>query len=159
MPKFDPKKQSWLLIAVMLLATALLGVLGEEPVATAQQPGSGPDASGGAGATEKIAEAFANRAGGIQVAGSGVVSKLLPDDLKGSRHQKFILRLTDGRTVLIAHNIDLAPRVDGLNKGDRVEFHGVYEWNPQGGVIHWTHDDPAGQHPDGWLKHDAKTYR
>ena len=64
-----------------------------------------------------------------------------------------------GQTVLISHNIDRAPRIDSLRVGDRVEFQGEYEWNPQGGVVHWTHHDPAGRHAGGWLKHEGKTYR
>ena len=85
--------------------------------------------------------------------------KVLRDDLDGSRHQRFILELGSGQTVLISHNIDLAPRIGGLSEGDRVEFFGEYEWNPQGGVIHWTHHDPGGRHVGGWLKHDGNTYQ
>ncbi|EEZ38985.1 hypothetical protein VDA_000130 [Photobacterium damselae subsp. damselae CIP 102761] len=33
-----------------------------------------------------------------------------------------------------------------------MQFYGEYEWNHQGGVIHWTHKDPKQKHPDGWLK-------
>ena len=85
--------------------------------------------------------------------------RLLPDDNDGSRHQKFIVRLDSGNTILIAHNIDLAPRIDRLRRGDRIEFYGEYEWNDRGGVVHWTHDDPAGRHEDGWLRHKGKTYQ
>ena len=95
----------------------------------------------------------------MQVEGQGEVTRILPDDNNGSRHQRFILRLADGHTVLIAHNIDLAPRVKNLNTGDSIAFYGEYEWNEKGGVIHWTHRDPAGRHVNGWLKHQGKTYQ
>ena len=108
---------------------------------------------------DALAAAYQSRQSDVQVSGEGVVSRVLADDRQGSRHQRFILRLHDGQTVLIAHNIDLAPRIKGLKPGDRVEFHGEYEWNERGGVIHWTHHDPQGRHPDGWLKHHGRTYQ
>lgn len=104
-------------------------------------------------------EAFKNRQSNIQVEGEGIVIKILPDDTKGSRHQRFILELSSGQTLLIAHNIDLAPRIDSLKLGDKVRFYGEYEWNNKGGVLHWTHHDPNSRHPNGWLKHDRKTYQ
>lgn len=102
---------------------------------------------------------FSEQKSNVQVTGRGTVVKVLPDDLKGSKHQKMILRVSSGQTVLIAHNIDLAPRIPNLKKGDRIQFHGEYEWNEKGGVVHWTHRDPAQRHPDGWLKHDGKIYQ
>jgi hypothetical protein len=96
---------------------------------------------------------------GQQVQGSGEVIRILSDDNDGSRHQRFILELSSGRTLLIAHNIDLAPRISGLRVGDTVSFYGEYEPNPQGGVIHWTHHDPQGRHADGWLEHEGRRYR
>ncbi len=90
---------------------------------------------------------------------SGKVIALLRDDNEGSRHQKFLLELANGQTVLVAHNIDLAPRIEALQKGDQVDFYGEYEHSDKGGVIHWTHLDPAQKHAHGWLKHQGKTYQ
>ncbi|GAC1369855.1 MAG: DUF3465 domain-containing protein [Aquirhabdus sp.] len=98
------------------------------------------------------------------VEGKGTVVKVLKDDNKaggenGSRHQRFLLRLDSGQTVLVAHNIDLAPRIEVLNEGDTVIFKGEYVSNDRGGVIHWTHRDPHGRHEDGWLKRNGQVYQ
>ncbi len=106
-----------------------------------------------------IGRAFASGASGIQVEGEGTVVRVLPDDLNGSRHQRFIVQLASGQTLLFAHNIDIAPRIDGLEPGDSVRFNGEYAWNAKGGVIHWTHHDPQGRHVAGWVIHNGKTYR
>ena len=110
-------------------------------------------------ATDTILQAYTNHQSSIQVKGEGSVVRLLKDDLKGSRHQRFILRLPSGQTVLVAHNIDLSPRINGLQKGDIVRFYGQYEWNNKGGIIHWTHHDPNGRHINGWLEHSGRTYQ
>ena len=112
-----------------------------------------------ANSSSRIVEAYKNREYDVQVRGEGTVSRVLSDDNDGSRHQRFILEIAPGQTVLVAHNIDLAPRVAGISVGDAVEFYGVYEWNERGGVIHWTHHDPRGQHVGGWLKHRGQTYQ
>jgi hypothetical protein len=108
---------------------------------------------------DALENAFANRRSNLQIAGQGTVVKVLPDDNNGSRHQRIIIRLESGRTLLLAHNIDLAQRIDTLRAGDIVAFYGEYEWNPKGGVIHWTHHDPQGRHPAGWIRHDGQTYQ
>ena len=107
---------------------------------------------------DAILSAFTNHRSDLQVKGKGIVSRTLRDDDEGSRHQKFILKLDNGQSLLVAHNIDLAPRVNGIRSGDKIEFYGEYEWSEQGGVLHWTHDDPRGRHKNGWLKHNGKTY-
>jgi hypothetical protein len=106
-----------------------------------------------------IGRAFASRASNVQVEGEGTVASVLPDDLNGSRHQRFIIQLASGQTLLIAHNIDIAPRIDGLAAGDLVRFNGEYVWNAKGGVVHWTHHDPQGGHIAGWVIHNGKTYK
>ncbi|MEM7394324.1 MAG: DUF3465 domain-containing protein [Verrucomicrobiota bacterium] len=105
-----------------------------------------------------IENAYKNRQSDVQVETSGMVEKILPDDNEGSRHQKFIVRLASDHTVLIAHNIDLAPRVAGIREGDTVRFAGEYEWTERGGVVHWTHHDPRGKHPGGWIEHAGRVY-
>ena len=118
-------------------------------------PGNRVEAAG----EHQIAEAYQNQVSDVQVTGSGRIIKILADDIKGSRHQKFILKLADGQTLLVAHNIDLAPRLDGLRPGDSVKFYGEYEWNKLGGVLHWTHHDPAGRHANGWLEYRGRRYQ
>lgn len=105
-----------------------------------------------------ILEAYREQRGDVQVRGGGVVVKVLPDDTRGSQHQRFLLEIPSGLTLLVAHNIDLAPRIPGLREGDRVDFYGEYEWNDKGGVIHWTHHDPGGRHVGGWLEHAGQRY-
>jgi hypothetical protein len=107
--------------------------------------------------SDAIASAFKEHRSGVQVTGEGIVTKILKDDNDGSRHQRFILSMASGQTLLVAHNIDIAPRLTALKTGDSVAFNGVYEWNEKGGVIHWTHHDPTGRHSPGWLKHGDQT--
>lgn len=106
-----------------------------------------------------INKAYQSKQSDIQVQGTGKVIKVLKDDTKGSRHQKFLVKLPSNLTLLIAHNIDLSPRLANIKAGDRIEFYGEYEWNNKGGVIHWTHHDPRKKHKDGWLKHNGVIYQ
>jgi hypothetical protein len=106
-----------------------------------------------------LEKAYANQQSQVQVQGSGVVVKVLADDNNGSRHQRFIIKLASGQTLLVAHNIDLAPKITAIKENDLISFFGVYEWNAKGGVIHWTHRDPNNRHLHGWLKHNGITYQ
>lgn len=82
----------------------------------------------------------------------------MTDDDDGSQHQRFVLRLKDGQTLVIAHNVDLADRVP-VGLGDRIRFRGMYEWNDLGGLVHWTHHDPMGTEDGGWIRYRQKVYR
>ena len=99
------------------------------------------------------------RRSGDQLTTSGVVLRILTDDRDGSRHQRFILRLNGGDTLLIAHNIDLAPRLEGLAVGERVRVSGEFAWNPRGGTLHWTHRDPKGRHVPGYIEWRGRRYQ
>jgi hypothetical protein len=109
-------------------------------------------------AKDQLETFYANKQSDIVVETRGEVIKLLADDTEGSRHQKFIMQLPSGHTVLISHNIDLAPRVNALKNNDTIKIKGEYEWSERGGVIHWTHHDPIGRHEDGWIEHQGKRY-
>ena len=122
-------------------------------------------AAAGSGSVDRVARgdaalarAFDAHSSDLEVEGQGIVVRVLADDDEGARHQRFILRLDSGQTLLVAHNIDIAPRVDGLAVGDVVVFRGVYEWNAEGGTVHWTHRDPGGAHTAGWLRRDGRLY-
>ena len=105
-----------------------------------------------------IADAFKNNKSDVQVEGQGTVIKLLADDTKGNEHQKFIVELASGQTIMFAHNISISDKIENLKKGDEIKFAGEYVWNDEGGLVHWTHHDPSGKHHDGWIEHNGKRY-
>lgn len=140
-------------LLLIVLGYAYFGSQGTEaPVNPPQPPMESGQASGLPATKEPALH------DGQQAHGSGIVTRILADDNDGSRHQRFILELPSGRTLLVAHNIDVAPRVMALQRGDIVEFNGVFETNERGGVIHWTHHDPQRRHVGGWLQHNGQRY-
>lgn len=150
----------WLLIVALVFAgyaglTQYGGLSSNDPasISTNSNPSSSSNSD------SLLARAFEHKTSNLQIEGKGTVTKILKDDTDGSRHQRFIIRLDSGQTLLIAHNIDLAPRINALREGDTLRFYGEYEWSAKGGVIHWTHRDPRGRHVAGWLKHNGQTYQ
>jgi hypothetical protein len=111
------------------------------------------------GGDARIAQAYARHESNVPIALHGRVKRLLPDDTRGSPHQRFLLLLASGHTLLIAHNTELAPRVEGLSVGAEVSLQGEYEWNDKGGVVHWTHHDPDGRRQGGWIEFAGRRYR
>ncbi len=142
------KRRFFIPITVLLLLFFAASRFVDLPV---EQPGEG-------NIHATLETAIANQLSDVVVSGSGVVIRTLSDDTRGSRHQRFIIRVDDGRTLLMVHNIDLAPRIDSLQKGDKIDFKGKYIWNKKGGLVHWTHHDPAGKHPPGWIRHHNRLY-
>jgi hypothetical protein len=125
----------------------------DRPAATAESVAASADVGDAI-----LARAFAERTSDLEVEGQGTVVQLLADDTSGARHQRFIVQLANGQTLLIVHDIDIAPRVGSLLVGHTVSFKGEYVWNAQGGLVHWTHHDPTGSHEAGWIKYDGQTY-
>lgn len=150
-----PKKRSiFAALAVLVLAIAL-PQLQQHPA----EPSAKVAAPTRADAPLSAEEAQKRRLSRVWVEGAGTVVRILPDDNDGHRHQRFILRLSNGKTLLVAHNIDLAPRLRGLRRGERVAFSGEFVSNSKGGVLHWTHHDPSGRREGGWLRYRGELYR
>ncbi len=145
-------KKLWLPVIVVVL----VGYYHFRDIPPAQTLAAKPAADLIQADNSSLKHAIDSRASGVEVQGAGMVARILPDDTEGDRHQRFIVRLTSGETILIAQNIDISPRVDALNVGDRVSFQGEYVSNDKGGVVHWTHHDPRGRHQDGWIDHNGQ---
>ena len=105
-----------------------------------------------------LADAYAHRGSNLQVLVRGRVVKFLSDDIEGVKHQRMILELENRQTLLVAHNIDLAPRIPEAALGHVVYLYGEYVWNERGGLIHWTHKDPSRFHPDGWIQWQGRRF-
>ena len=119
-PLLDVGRQSGkTLVKKLILIGIALAVAYVGGVESGLIPGRQHDAAIGAnGADAVLSAAFENRRSDVQVQGSGHVTRVLPDDNDGSRHQRFIVRLASGQTLLVAHNIDLANRVAAVKPGD-----------------------------------------
>ena len=144
-----PSIRTWVTVGAFLLSLAY-AILENRPDVLSGTPLQ----DGGS-----VVRLYQEHRSGEMTEGSGIVERVLRDDNDGSRHQRFILRIESEHTLLVSHNIDLASRLADLEAGDQVLFRGQYEWNEQGGVLHWTHHDPSGRRPAGWLQHLGATYR
>lgn len=119
-------------------------------------------ASNGSSAPDNAAvcKAFSGGQSHVEVTAGGRVARdfgVRPG--RQSAHEGFLLRLSS--------DCDLVVRVEAntdftgafvLRRGQPVEVRGEYEYYPLGGVIHWTHRDPRGRHPDGFIQTGGKSY-
>lgn len=106
----------------------------------------------------QILQAQQQRAQKVWLMVQAAVLRNLPDDRRPPCHQRFLLKLDNGSTVMVAHNTDLAPRVP-VSPGNVVLIRGEYIWNEKGGVLHWTHHDPQGTEEGGWIQLNGQTYK
>lgn len=85
------------------------------------------------------------------------VKKMLRYDDRGVPHEKFLLQLSNGSTILVAHNTQMAPFVP-IQAGDIVTVSGEFIWNAKGGLIHWTHHTDTPKHAGGYIDFNGKRY-
>lgn len=90
---------------------------------------------------------------------SAKVIKLLRNDNKGARHQRWIIQTSNGSTVTVVHNIDLAEKVP-LSAGDEIDVAGelVFGDRKKDPILHWTHADPQKKRIGGYVVHLGKKY-
>jgi hypothetical protein len=98
----------------------------------------------------------------VEVTAQGSAARLLGIRMGPSgAHEGFILHLRGayghGLTVKVEDNIDITGPVP-LQAGDDVEVRGEYIYNARGGIIHYTHHDPRGKHPPGYIRVHGRTY-
>lgn len=69
-------------------------------------------------------------------------------------HEGFIVR-AGGATYRVEDNVNITGPIP-LRRGDVVTLLGQFECDDR--VIHWTHHDPRGRHPSGYIEVNAKLY-
>ncbi|HTU82610.1 MAG TPA: DUF3465 domain-containing protein [Candidatus Acidoferrales bacterium] len=60
--------------------------------------------------------------------------------------------------IEVVDNVAIAPRCP-VRVGDRVEICGEMVHDPgRPPIVHWTHHDPGGRHPDGFIRLRGRVY-
>ncbi|MCA1778196.1 MAG: DUF3465 domain-containing protein [Xanthomonadaceae bacterium] len=106
---------------------------------------------------ERLLDAFEDGRTSIWVSGQAPVSQILGDEGIGGPHQRFVLRLNEGVTIIVRHSLQASERVP-VERGDSVRFHGRYDWEASGGIISLTHSDPEQPGGGGWVEHKGVRY-
>lgn len=99
-----------------------------------------------------VREAYREKYTDFHIAVIGEIVEVLPDDVVGMPHQRFLIRIPGSKqTILVVHNLDFGKRIH-LGKGDMLRVTGEYVWNQHGGLLHLTHYDPFGHFDSGGVK-------
>jgi len=119
--------------------------------------GAASDASNGA-----VYDAWRAGRSYVEVTASGSVARVLGTRSGPSGpHEGFLLHLrgSDGHglTVRVEDNVDLTGQIP-IREGDDVVVRGEYIYDRRGGIIHYTHRDPRGRHPGGYVKVGDRLY-
>ncbi|MGI9283919.1 MAG: DUF3465 domain-containing protein [Pseudomonadales bacterium] len=149
------RKTNWLALAVLIGGALLLRYFEQ---ADNSSPTKAPGIKQSQDGFETLKQAVAQQRSEVWFAETQFkLRKELEDDNYGDRHQRFLVERAGLPSLLVAHNIDLAPRAP-LSHGMTIYIKGRYEWNEKGGVIHWTHHDPQRREPGGWLRVGKEKY-
>ena len=70
-------------------------------------------------------------------------------------HEGFIIA-AEQQSIRVEDNVDITGPIP-LHRGDTVSLLGQYECDD--GVIHWTHRDPRGEHPAGYIEVHGQRYQ
>ncbi len=95
------------------------------------------------------------RANRPQVYVTGIINEIKSEDHSGLPHQKFNITVNKDIELQIVSNLDFG-RIP-LAVGKKVFVCGEFVRSGSG-MVHWTHFDPHGSHPDGFTILDGKLY-
>ncbi len=164
MSKRRPPKFAFTILALLAVGAMWLGgrlglwePASESGTPVAVDDASLPETEGSASKEGGVLALYEAAKSDVVLTTAGRVVKVLPDDTEGHQHQKFLIEVPGDVTVLVAHNIDIAPRVP-LSEGDLIRLRGEYEWTAKGGTLHWTHRTERGSHEHGWVEHNGVRY-
>jgi hypothetical protein len=166
MKKTYRKSRSYQLYAILLATAALLGSCrnptGTSAVKTSFDQGrDATDAELADGRNfddSQVIEAQEEHLNKVELTVRAKVKKILPTDTEGLPHERFLLELSNRTTVLVAHDLKMAPSVP-IQEGDMPIIRGEYIWNERGGVIHWTHHTDTPRHEGGWIFLNGTRYQ
>lgn len=106
----------------------------------------------------QIINAVRNRRNAFFVEGAHLkVFQILPEDHNGLPHQKWMATLSNGSRVMIVYNLDMGEAVP-LKVGDEFSVGGQFIWTKKGALVHWTHEDPRKNRPDGYVIYNGRNY-
>jgi hypothetical protein len=106
------------------------------------------------GSVEQLKQVMNSRANRPQILVNGIIEKILIEDVVGNPHQKYILNVS-GYKLQIVSNLEFGRIPVAL--GSKIQVCGEY-LRVGAGMVHWTHFDPHGGHPDGFSILDGKLY-
>lgn len=145
------------LISCTVFASACNSSVQERPVATERDQAQSELGGNAEVDDSQVLAAQESRAINTLVTCTLPVKKMLRPDNKGERHEKFLLKASNGTSILVAHNVSRAPVVP-ISAGDVVTVRGEYIWNAKGGLIHWTHRSDSPKHPGGFIEFHGQRY-
>ena len=76
-------------------------------------------------------------------------------DSRSGEHEGFLIAVS-GSVYKVEDNADITGPIP-LQRGDTLSLLGQFECNDN--VIHWTHRDPRGRHPAGYIEVNGKRYQ
>lgn len=108
-----------------------------------------------------VCKLYAGQGSRTEVLVSGTVARVLGERRGPSgEHEGYLLQLDGGCDLLL--RVETNTTLTGpmpLRRNERVTVKGEYEYSPEGGVLHWTHHDPAGKHVNGYVEAGGTYYR
>ncbi len=101
--------------------------------------------------TDLVQRAWNEQQSNVLVELDARVIRIHPDIADFETFQAFSIELSNGQRVRVHHNIDVAPRVP-VSANAEIRLRGEYDWNPEGGLIHWTHAAVDSERKGGWIE-------